>query len=181
LRYRVMGEEKALGFCGSGLVDLIARLRESGQLANTGRFTSGTPENNFVATLDGASVVLTMSDVDALQRAKAAIGVGVQVLARQAEMKLADLRRVCVAGEFGAFLDVASAQALGLLPLAPAAGVEFCGDAAMLGCADLILSAEADAHLADLRASARLINLAQAQDFEELFLANLYLQPLVED
>ena len=177
-RYQVLGEEKPRGFCGSGLVDLIARLRETGQLSTTGRFLSGTPGGNFGASLNGASLVLTMSDVDALQRAKAAIGVGVQVLARQAEMKLADLRRVCVAGEFGAFLDVASAQALGLLPLAPATGVELCGDAAMLGCADLILSAEAEAHLADLRASARLINLAQAPDFEELFLANLYLQPL---
>ncbi len=96
-------------------------------------------------------------------------------------VKLAQLKRVCVAGEFGRFLDVASAQAIGLLPSGPADRVELICEAALRGCGDLMLAAAAEEHLSRMRTIARLVNLALAPDFEELFLANLYLEPLKED
>ena len=124
---------------------------------------------------------LTLEDVDNLQRAKGAIGTGVMVLARHSGVKLARLQRVCVAGEFGRFLDVASAQAIGLLPAVPADRVELICEAALRGCGDLLLSAAAADHLSRMRTSAKLVNLALTPDFEELFLTNLYLEPLKED
>ena len=79
--------------------------------------------------------------MDNLQRAKAAIGTGVMVLARQAGVKMDQLQRVCVAGEFGRFLDVASAQAIGLIPPGPKDRVELVCEAALRGCGDLMLAA----------------------------------------
>lgn len=69
---------------------------------------------------------------------------------------LKDLRRVCVGGAFGRYLDVGSAQAIGLL------------------------SSLAAERLDQLRSRARLINLAHYPDFDQAFLENLYLQPLQE-
>ncbi|MGD0827963.1 MAG: ASKHA domain-containing protein [Desulfobaccales bacterium] len=185
LHYQVLGGEEPRGFCGSGLVDLITRLVETGQLSRTGRFAAAGAADPGGARLQIApgigSLVLSMADVDALQRAKAAIGAGLLVLGRHSGITLASLARVCVAGEFGRFLDVTSAQAIGLLPRVPADRVELSGDAALRGCGDLILSTAAQQHLAQLRRTARLISLAHAEDFEELFLANLYLEPLKED
>lgn len=181
LRYRVIGEEEPRGFCGSGLVDFITRLLETGQLSRTGRFLA-SPAGGQLAISPGPDAPgLSLGDVDNLQRAKAAIGAGVMVLARDSGVKLAQLQRVCVAGEFGRGLDVASAQAIGLLPAVPAERVELIGDAALRGCGDLLLAAEAEDHLSRLRSSARPVNLALAPDFDELFLANLYLEPLKED
>jgi uncharacterized 2Fe-2S/4Fe-4S cluster protein (DUF4445 family) len=102
-------------------------------------------------------------------------------LARHSGVKLAQLHRVWVAGEFGRFLDVASAQAIGLLPPGPQDRVELICEAALRGCSDLILSAEAEDHLSLLRTCARPVNLALTPDFEELFFENLYLKPLKED
>ncbi|MHB8069589.1 MAG: ASKHA domain-containing protein [Desulfobaccales bacterium] len=181
LHYQVIGGEEPRGFCGSGLVDLISRLLETGRLSRTGKFSAGSGEA-WRADLPGtASLGLSLEDVDNLQRAKAAIGTGVTVLARLSGVKLAQLQRVCVAGEFGRFLDVAGAQAIGLLPALPADRVELTSDAALRGCGDLLLSAAAEEDLSRMRAAARLVNLALTPDFEELFLANLYLEPLKEE
>lgn len=181
LHFQVIGGEEPRGFCGSGLVDLLARLLETGRLSRTGRLAAGPGETWRVDLPGTASLGLTLEDVDNLQRAKAAIGTGVMVLARHSGVKLAQLQRVCVAGEFGRFLDVAAAQAIGLLPALPVGRVELISDAALRGCSDLILSAAAENHLSRMRAAAKLVNLALTPDFEELFLANLYLEPLQEE
>jgi uncharacterized 2Fe-2S/4Fe-4S cluster protein (DUF4445 family) len=181
LRYQVIGGEEPRGFCGSGVVDLITRLLESGRLSRTGRFQADQGQGRLEITAGIASLGLSLEDVDNLQRAKAAIGTGIRVLARQSGVRLARLNRVAVAGEFGRFLDVASAQAIGLLPAVPADRVELISDAALRGCGDLILAVAAEDQLSRIRTTARLVNLALIPDFEELFLANLYLEPLKED
>ena len=139
LRYQVIGGEEPRGFCGSGLVDLIARLLELGRLSRTGRFSAGPGEARWAVAPGTVSLDLSPEDVDNLQRAKGAIGTGMQVLARHSGVKLAQLQRVCVAGEFGRFLDVASAQAIGLLPAVPEDRVELICEAALRGCGDLLL------------------------------------------
>jgi uncharacterized 2Fe-2S/4Fe-4S cluster protein (DUF4445 family) len=179
LVYKVIGDREPQGFCGSGLVDLIALLLKTGRLSETGRWApDAAPETVCLPGPPGPGLSLT--DIDALQRAKAAIGAGIRVLAGQAGIKLASLKRLCVAGEFGRFLKAASAQAIGLWPRLPENRVEMSSDAALLGCGALLLSTPAREHLAALRQSARAVNLALAPDFEELFFENLYLKPQEE-
>ena len=43
LRFRVIGGVDAIGLCGSGLIDLIAILRNNGDLISTGKFASPIP------------------------------------------------------------------------------------------------------------------------------------------
>lgn len=181
LRYQVIGGGEPRGFCGSGLVDLLTGLLKMGLLSRTGRFPAGAGGGRWSDAPGLAPLGLSLEDVDNLQRAKAAIGAGMQVLAHHSGVKLSQLQRVCVAGEFGRFLNVAAAQAIGLLPPVPAERVELICEAALRGCGDLLLSKEAEDLLSRLRTSARLVNLALVPDFEELFLTNLYLEPLNED
>jgi uncharacterized 2Fe-2S/4Fe-4S cluster protein (DUF4445 family) len=123
-------------------------------------------------------MVLTKSDVDVFQRAKAAIGTGIQVLLTQAAMGYKDLRRIYVGGLFGRFLDVVNAQEIGLLPVIPPECVDLCGNTALAGCAEILLSPVAVQRLKDLREQTRIINLSRWPDFDDLFLTNLYLQPM---
>ena len=78
LRYHVIGEGEAKGLCGSGLIDLIACLRHTGDLTRTGRFAA--PNGCFVLQETSPALRLTHMDVDMFQRAKAAIGVGIKTL-----------------------------------------------------------------------------------------------------
>lgn len=176
--YRIIGDNRAKGICGSGLVDLIACLRKCGRLSAMGRFKGGGATFEFVA--GGMSMALTKKDIDLLQRAKAALGVGVRALCDKAGLPLADLQRVCVAGVFGHFLDVPNAQAIGLLPRVAPERVELVGNTALAGCSDVLLSAAAAEYLTRLRGAARFVNLAQYSGFEDTFLESLYLKPLEE-
>ncbi|MDD5241124.1 MAG: ASKHA domain-containing protein [Sulfuricella sp.] len=176
---RIIGDDRAKGLCGSGLVDLIARLLETGRLTRTGKFAGG--EAGFTFNAGETVLTLTKGDVDLLQRAKAAVGAGIRALCDSAGVGVGQLRRVCVGGAFGRYLDVGSAQAIGLLPALPQAVVELAGNTALAGCCDVMLSSLAAQRLERLRGSARLINLASYPGFEDAFLENLYLQPMREE
>ena len=179
LNYRILGDDRARGVCGSGLVDLIARLIDAGRLQPIGRFADGA--SGFAFSAGGTDLTLSRNDVDLIQQAKAAIGVGTRALCSSAGVSPKALRRVCVAGAFGRYLDVASAQSIGLLPMVPPETVELAGNTALAGCCDVMLSSRAADRLGELRSRARLLNLAQQPGFAESFLENLYLQPLRED
>lgn len=176
--FAVIADSQPRGLCGSGLVDLIAGLVRSGRLTDKGRFVPDVPREGFVLARGEQAIVLTKGDVDMFQRAKAAIGTGIQVLLTQAEMGYKDLRRIYVGGLFGRFLDVVNAQEIGLLPVIPPERVELCGNTALAGCAEALLSPVAVQCLKDLRDRARIINLSRWPDFDDLFLTNLYLQPM---
>lgn len=173
---RIIGDDRAKGLCGSGVVDLIARLVETGRLSPTGRFTDG--QGGFTLHAGDTELTLTGADVDMLQRAKAAVGAGIRAVCDRAGVGLGQLRRVCVGGAFGRYLDAASAQAIGLLPLPPGVVVELAGNTALAGCCDVMLSSLAAQRLEQLRACAQPLNLASYPGFEDAFLENLYLQPM---
>jgi uncharacterized 2Fe-2S/4Fe-4S cluster protein (DUF4445 family) len=178
LDYTVIGGGPPLGLCGSGLVDLIAGLVRSGELTSLGKFAPTVPRDGLALGCGEPDIVLTKADVDVFQRAKAAIGVGIQVLLATAGMAEADLRRVCVGGAFGYSLDIPNAQAIGLLPRIQPALVALCGNTALAGCEDALLSSAVRDRMKRLRSQARVINLSHYSDFDLLFLENLYLRPM---
>jgi uncharacterized 2Fe-2S/4Fe-4S cluster protein (DUF4445 family) len=178
LDFAVLSDGEPRGLCGSGLVDLIAALVRSGRLTNKGQFAPDVPQGEFVLARGAQSIVLTKRDVDVFQRAKAAIGTGIQVLLTQAAMELKDVRRIYVGGLFGRFLDVVNAQEIGLLPVIPPERVELRGNTALTGCAQALLSSVAVQCLKELTDQTKIINLSRWPDFDDLFLTNLYLQPM---
>ena len=124
---------------------------------------------------------LTLRDVDALQRAKAAIGAGIAALGATAGVPLGALRRILVAGLFGRYLDIGNAQAIGLLPPLAAVRIELAGNTAAAGAAALLISRQAQAMAERLRRSAKLVNLAHYPDFDGAFIDHLYLRPMQAD
>jgi uncharacterized 2Fe-2S/4Fe-4S cluster protein (DUF4445 family) len=176
--FQVLGGGEAKGFCGSGLVDLIACLRESGELTSTGVFGSPRHKDGYAIPGTDPIVRLTKRDVDTFQRAKAAIGAGISTMLAKAQMSATELRRICVCGVFGQNLNVRNAQRIGLLPDSPPERVELCGNTALAGCERLLLSPERNPEMVSLRKRAAILNLSETSDFDTLFLENLYLQPL---
>jgi uncharacterized 2Fe-2S/4Fe-4S cluster protein (DUF4445 family) len=174
----VLNDSEPHGICGSGLVDLIAGLVRSGRLTDKGRFVSDVPEEGFVIAPGHRAMALTRRDVDLFQRAKAAIGTGIQALLTQAAMGHKDLRRIYVGGLFGRFLDVVNAQQIGLLPVVPPDRVALCGNTALAGCAEVLLSEVAAQRLGAIRGRTKVVNLSNWPDFDDLFLTNLYLEPM---
>lgn len=173
----VLDEAPPQGVCGSGLVDAVAWLRRNGKLDRVGRFGE-RDRNGFVLHEGAQRIALLRADIDVLQRAKAAIGGGVEWLCRQAGLPLSALREVYACGAFGHLLDVENAQQIGLLPPVCRGEVRLESNAALAGCEMLLLSAEAERTLERVRAHSRAYNLAEETGFETLYVDNLYLQPM---
>jgi uncharacterized 2Fe-2S/4Fe-4S cluster protein (DUF4445 family) len=176
--FEVLGGGTPKGVCATGMVDWIACLVGNGLLNRRGAFTSmGGQDAPFLGAPE-QGLTLTKRDIDLFQRAKAAIGAGIRILLRHAGVRGGDLRRVVSTGLFGRGLDSANAQALGLLPTVARARIEAYGNLALAGCEEMLRSAEGPRAVEPLRARARLINLARCDDFEDLFLQGLFLEPL---
>jgi uncharacterized 2Fe-2S/4Fe-4S cluster protein (DUF4445 family) len=175
--FAVIGGGQPRGICGSGLVDLIADLVRTGRLTDMGRFTSSVPGKGIALVPSEPGIVLTKGGVDVFQRAKGAIGAGVHFLLAQADMTYKDLQRICVGGAFGSFLNVPNAQEIGLLPKVQPELVELCGNTALTGCEDALLSHVAAQRMEDLRDRLRIINLSECPNFDDIFMEHLYLRP----
>jgi uncharacterized 2Fe-2S/4Fe-4S cluster protein (DUF4445 family) len=172
---QVIGTGKAKGFCGSGMVDIVAHLVRTGRVDRIGNCATGS---NGGVPGEIRHIMPEKKDIDAFQRAKAAIASGVKFLMDGARLQARDLGKLCVCGVFGRYLNVRNAQDIGLLPPCPSERVELMGNAALAGCEALLLSSEMRDRMSLLRKKCRLVNLSQAAEFEDLFLENLYLQPM---
>ena len=181
LQYRVIGDGQAKGLCGSGLIDLIAYLRDAGDLTRTGRFAKQSLSEGLVIREESPTLRLSHVDVDMFQRAKAAIGVGIKTLLARAQMDARKLSRICVCGVFGQHLNCRNAQAVGLLPNVSSSHIELCGNTALAGCEWLLVSPAKAADVVWLRERMTAINLSQSPEFERLFLESLYLEPMEGD
>lgn len=84
ISYHVIGDVPPKGLCGSGLLDLIAVLLETGEIDEMGRLEHGDYrlcEN----------VVLTQKDVREVQLAKAAIRAGIELMAKHLDVEIASI------------------------------------------------------------------------------------------
>ena len=190
LRLRTIGEADALGICGSGLIDLIAGLLDAGVIDATGlirvderdalppslrdRVTMRGEERIVVVARPGEAgapreIILTQDDVRQVQLAKGAIGSGIAMLRRIAATPPDAIAELMLAGGFGNYVSIASAQRIGLIPVLPSGGVRYVGNAAALG-AQLCLLSESERALAE-RVAERVehVSLATHPDFEEVF------------
>ena len=132
------------GMCGSGLVDMLAIFRSTGEIDERGRLR----REPLTLSVGGAELAISKADIDALQRAKAAIAAATEVLLQRAGLGCHEIGTIHVAGSFGEHLDVENAVRIGLLPPVPAACVHLAGNTAVRGALDVVVSDEAETALA---------------------------------
>jgi uncharacterized 2Fe-2S/4Fe-4S cluster protein (DUF4445 family) len=175
---QTIGGSTAKGFCGSGLVDAIALLRASGELKASGRFLVSPGPDGYCLDPDNPNTALTGIDIDAFQRAKAAVAAAIAQLLWQAGMTWLDVSRLCVCGAFGHTLDIGHAQSLGLLPPINAGLIELHADASLAGCERAMLNADGVEQFATLTGKIKAINLSLATGYEDRYIDHLRLRPI---
>jgi len=145
----IIGGVPSKGICGSGIVDAVAVMLECGIVDETGcmveenhNFTDFMVEidDQIAFQLPGTSVIITQKDIRAIQLGKAAICAGILTLIDSAGLTEDDVSYLLIAGGFGSFLNVQSAERIGLIPLGFAAKATAIGNAAAMGAAMILLS-----------------------------------------
>jgi uncharacterized 2Fe-2S/4Fe-4S cluster protein (DUF4445 family) len=151
--YDVIGGNRPLGICGSGLIDIVAQLFKAGAIDKKGRIqdfedervrrTDQGSEYVLVPSSNGSKEIkLSDDDLANILRTKAAVFAGCRVLLCSLERKFEDVDKVYVAGGFGNYIDIENAITIGLLPDLPRKRFKFIGNAALGGAVQCLLSAE---------------------------------------
>lgn len=180
IRVQVIGDTKATGICGSGLLDALCiflqmglvdgsgRIRQSNEVSVAYRKYLGEYENQACVWLSD-SVCVTQEDIRNLQLAKAAIAAGIEILLKERGISFQDVDRLVLAGGFGSFLKPESAAAIGLIPKELLKVTTSVGNAAGAGAVSAALSKDARQELDRIQSSMCYLELSTHPDFEELF------------
>ena len=187
--YRVIGEAKPRGLCGSGLISLLAELFLNGVLDKGGNFKATLPGRRVrqgdhgleyvVAwaeeTQHGRDIVITHVDVDNLLRAKAAIYAGFTVLADRVGYPLGEVEQVLIGGAFGKYINVEKAVEIGLLPDMPWERFHFLGNTAVLGAYRALLDRRTRERIEDIAGRMTYVELSADNSFYDAFTSALFL------
>jgi uncharacterized 2Fe-2S/4Fe-4S cluster protein (DUF4445 family) len=186
----VIGGGNPTGICGSGIIDALAVFITAGVIDETGRMLSEAElteagisrgwieclsESEGMPALKIANgILLTQKDVREIQMAKAAIAAGINTLLSDTGRSTADVKKVFVAGGFGAAMNSKNAAVVGLFPAELEPVVEIAGNTAGKGA---ILSALSETILDEMREVAKKVDyveLSSSVKFQTEYMLQMY-------
>lgn len=153
----IIGNVKAVGICGSGIIDILAELLRNRVMNQRGKMYSKEEyetkfgadklserlfkigdQNAFMLASaaesgSGMDVYFGQKDARYVQLAKAAIATGCEILVDNYGTPREKLHEICLAGAFGNYLDVDNAQYIGLFPKYEGVPVRSIGNGAGTG------------------------------------------------
>lgn len=166
----MIDDAKPTGLCGSGLVDALALALAHGKIAKNGKIKDGSAKIELV----GSGFAITSHDIDAIQRAKAAISAGIETLCHDAGVPIENIEEYYICGAFGKYLNTAHASLIGLLPDLAHKKVKICGNSALNGSQDMLVSKDALDAARKIRNNLTVTNLGTSKFFEDSFFGHLF-------
>ena len=152
----------AEGICGSGVIDGVAGLLESGLLEDTGYLEEDV--------CFAGNVGLTAEDIREVQLAKGAIRAGMETLLAEEKIDAAGLEGLYVAGGFGSYMSAKSAERIGLFPKIDLSRIKICGNAALAGAVRILHDRGMEKEATALAERAKTINLGSSAKFQEFYM-----------
>ncbi len=187
--YRVIGNGKPKGICGSGLISLLAEAFMTGVIdkaggvnlsLNTPRVRQSDHGPEYVVawgseTETGQDIVITRVDIDNLLRAKAAIYAGYTLMADSVGVPLEAVEQMLIGGSFGKYINVEKAIQIGLLPDMPWDRFQFLGNTSVRGAYYALLDRYSRQRLQDIASRMTYIELSADNSFYDAFMSALFL------
>lgn len=193
IKYSVIGNDRPVGLCGSGLIDALAVLLKAGIIDENGTILSGQElpilfrsyvfeveaeetaqsTESSLAVHIAPGVYITQEDIRKLQLAKGAIAAGIEVLFKEYGCMPCNIDVLTFAGGFGNYIDKASAAAIGLFPQELLDKAKEVGNAAGNGAVSAALSQEAWERALEIGGNMRYIELASYPHFNEMYVEHM--------
>ena len=184
-----VGNVKAKGICGSGLITLAAKLLETGVIDSRGKFNQSleTPrirqaddiwEYVLVYKEDTQierDITITEPDLDNLIRAKGAMYSAALTLLEEIGLSIQDVERIILAGGFGSYVDLESAITIGLLPEIEPDKVTYLGNGSLLGCKTNCLTNSLRRNVAEVVNMMTNFELASTPSYMDHYMGALFL------
>jgi uncharacterized 2Fe-2S/4Fe-4S cluster protein (DUF4445 family) len=182
-----IGAEKPRGICGSGYIDLIAELLNTGildkdgKIKNVGNNRTRVSEfgNEFVVAFKEESdsttdIVITEADIENLKRAKAAIYSAASSLVRHMGLGFNDIKKLFIAGGFGTSININNAVRIGLLPDVDREKIIFVGNSSLAGARQMLLSYDAMKKVEEIARKTTYFELSVDSGYMDEYMAALF-------
>jgi len=186
--YKTINKSKPRGFCGSGIIDIVAEMLKVGIIDSSGKIIENGNDrirknktNNhkeFVVewkekTDIDTDIVITASDIREIQLAKGAIMTGINILLEKMKISADKIENLYLAGAFGNYIDIKNAIRIGLIPNIPLERIKPVGNAAGEGAKISLMSNEKRIEENILIKKIDYIELASENNFNEEFVKSL--------
>jgi uncharacterized 2Fe-2S/4Fe-4S cluster protein (DUF4445 family) len=185
----IIGNSKARGICGSGIISLLAGLFSSGWIEPSGKLnrSKSSPyiltqgrQASFIIVPDhesqsGVALTISEAEIENIIRAKAAIYSACSLMLNQVGIDPESISKFYIAGGFGHYLDLDDCITIGLLPDLPRDVFKFLGNTSLIG-SQMLLTSQ-DFHLRQQNLSRRItyIDLGSDPDYMDQYTAALFL------
>jgi len=192
--FKVMGNDgwgitpsvKAKGICGSGIIDAVAEMLKAGIIERNGRFSPKLTSPRLVKSDDGAAFVIawahetalgqditvSISDIRAVQLAKAAMYAGAKTL--MGRLGITGVDRIVLAGAFGSHVSKEHTLTIGLFPDCDLERVYSVGNAAGDGARIALINVDKRQEAEEMARKVEYVELAAEPDFQKHFIDALY-------
>ena len=184
LEIQTIGEEKAEGICGSGILSVVGELLKANLLKKSGAFIKKEkiPKEDFKYDLirmngtkrefllqENPEIIVTQSDIRQVQLAKGAILSGFMALLEKAGIGMNDLDEVLIAGQFGAHLSADLLTGTGILPLEVENKIQYVGNTSKTGAYMALMSNKVKSEMEKLACNIHYMELAETENYERIF------------
>jgi len=177
---KVIGGGHAVGLCGSGILAAVRELLDKGYVKPSGVFIKksesglGADPRLLLQGVKrafhlGGELIITQDDVRQVQLAKGAILSGFMALLHKAGIRMEDLDKVLIAGQFGAHLPVDSLVGTGILPPQVRDKLVYVGNSSKTGAYMALLSQRERREMERLAEQMEYMELAESENYESLF------------
>ncbi len=170
IKAEVIGNGKAVGICGSGVVDAVAGFLSLELIDETGRISEGE------SVVVSGEVVLTQKDIRSIQLAKSAIFAGIETLVAVSNLTYNDIKTLYIAGGFGSYLDIGSAAAIGLIPRQLESKANVVGNAALCGAVMMLLDKDFIDKSEEIAKKAQTVDLATSKIFIDAYTEGMFFE-----
>ena len=196
IRISTVEDAKAVGICGSGLIDVLAFMIRHGIVDTYGGFMDvdeledpvaiaeswrmqekdGQPVYVLVKaedTANGSMIYLSQKDIREVQLAKGAIAAGIEIMAEKLGITSDQIDQVFLAGAFGNYMDEKNACEIGLIPYALIDRIRPIGNAAGEGSKLACMNRGQFDYACRMAEKAEFIELATEPQFQDVFVDQL--------
>jgi uncharacterized 2Fe-2S/4Fe-4S cluster protein (DUF4445 family) len=187
--YRTIENNIPIGICGSGFIDGLAELLKCGLISQKGNFIPELAKKTdrlrkssmgweFVIawkkeTILETDIVISQRDIRELQKAKAAIHTGAEILMKRMNITEDKICNLVVAGAFGNFINPENACIIGMYPEISLEKIQFMGNLAGTGARMTLISKELREFTEEISNKVKYYELAVDRGFQKEYIQSL--------
>lgn len=180
ISYTTIGDEKPVGICGSGIIDLLAQMRANGWIDMAGTFEPEASdrilfmeeEREYVAvyatgeeSATGTALYFSQTDIRQYLDTKAAAYTMVDCILDTAGVSFEEISHFYLSGAFPAHSDLESAIAIGIFPDLPREKYQLVKNSSLEGARLLLLNHDLLTEAKELAENIYCVQFASVPDF----------------